>query len=453
MRTKGCAKPQEESRHIRGCGLQGANRVGRGNGSDLIGSLPQRGTGNVPVSMSFQPPKGTDDLSAPRSQAWRETLAQWDSWAGRYGYPLVMTPVFESTDLFERGVGDTTEVVTKQMYNFTDRGGRSLTLRPEGTAAVVRAYLNSGHQGAWKAAYAGPFFRYERPQGGRRRQFFQLGVEYLDVEAAQSDTEVIDLGHKYLSAVGVPGLTLMINSLGDPECRPAYVEALKTHLRSRENDLSDESRALIDRNPLRVLDSKRDREVVGEPPRMLDHLCDACANHFQAVLMSLDDLGIPHTQDDRLVRGLDYYTRTTFEWVAGDLDTAQNAVGGGGRYDGLAESIGGRPTPGVGFALGLDRIMLSLGDPESTHLDAYLVSEMGASQGLEVASQLRAAGLRVDFDTEGRSVKAQFRSARRAGAPVILVWRGEGQLVDIQTEDGRTEAPLEEVARWFTDQG
>jgi histidyl-tRNA synthetase len=204
---------------------------------------------------------------------------------------------------------------------------------------------------------------------------------------------------------------------------------------------------------LRVLDSKRDREVVGEPPRMLDHLCDACASHFQTVLRSLDDLGIPHTQDDQLVRGLDYYTRTTFEWIAGDLDTAQNAVGGGGRYDGLAESIGGRPTPGVGFALGLDRIMLSLGDPESTHLDAYLVSEMGSSQGLEVASQLRAAGLRVDFDTEGRSVKAQFRSARRTGAPVILVWRGEGQLVDIQTEDGRSEAPLEEVARWFTDQG
>ncbi len=403
--------------------------------------------------MSFQPPKGTDDLGAPRSQAWREALSKWDVWSGRYGYPLVMTPIFEATGLFERGVGENTEVVSKQMYTFTDRGGRSLTLRPEGTAAVVRAYLNSGQQGAWKGAYAGPYFRYERPQGGRRRQFFQLGVEYLDVESPQADAEVVELGHRYLSSVGVPGLALMINSLGDPNCRPAYVEALKTHLRSRMNDLSDDSRGLIDSNPLRILDSKKDRDVVGEPPRMLDHLCEACADHYRGVLALLDDLDIPYAQDDRLVRGLDYYTRTTFEWIGGDLDTAQNAVGGGGRYDGLSESIGGRPMPGVGFALGLDRIMLSLGDPESAHLDAYLISETGSSEGLEAASFLRAEGLRVDFDPDGRSVKAQFRSARRIGVPVILVWRGKSQPMDIQAENGRTEAPLEEVARWFADQG
>ena len=403
--------------------------------------------------MSFQPPKGTDDLSAPRSQAWREALTQWDDWSGRYGYPLVMTPVFESTDLFERGVGDTTDVVTKQMYTFTDRGGRSLTLRPEGTAAVVRAYLNSGQQGAWKGAYAGPNFRYERPQAGRRRQFFQVGVEYLDVEAPQADAEVVELGHRYLSAVGVPGLTLTINSLGDPTCRPVYVNVLKSYLKGLESDLSDDSRALIDRNPLRVLDSKKDREAIGEPPRMLDHLCSECADHYETVLKVLDDLGIPYTQDDRLVRGLDYYTRTAFEWVAGDLETAQNAVGGGGRYDGLAESIGGRATPGVGFALGLDRIMLATGDPELNHLDAYLVSEVGPSSALAASSRLRDEGLRVDCDTEGRSVKAQFRSARRIGVPVILVWKGEDQHVDIQTEKGRTELPLQEVVRWFTEQG
>jgi len=403
--------------------------------------------------MSFQPPKGTDDLFAPRSQAWREVLAQWDSWSERYGYPLVMTPVFESTSLFERGVGETTEVVSKQMYTFNDRGGRSLTLRPEGTAAVVRAYLNSGQQGAWKGAYAGPYFRYERPQGARRRQFFQLGVEHLDVESPQADAEVVELGHRFLSSVGVPILNLLVNSLGDEKCRPGYVPALQTHLRSRADDLSDDSRSLIDRNPLRVLDSKKDREVVGEPPRMLDHLCEACSDHYRIVLALLDDLEIPFTQDDRLVRGLDYYTRTTFEWIGGDLSTAQNAVGGGGRYDGLAESIGGRPMRGVGFALGLDRIMLSLGDPESTHLDAYLVSETGSADGLEVASFLRGEGLRIEFDTESRSVKAQFKSARRIGVPVILVWRGPNQSVDIQTESGRTEAPLEEVATWFTEQG
>lgn len=403
--------------------------------------------------MNFQPPKGTDDLSAPKSQAWREALSKWESWSGRYGYPLVMTPIFESTELFERGVGETTEVVTKQMYTFTDRGGRSLTLRPEGTAGVVRAYLNSGQQGSWKGAYAGPYFRYERPQAGRRRQFFQVGVEYLDIESPNADAEVVELGHRYLSDVGVPGLTLMINSLGDPQCRPEYVETLKTYLRSREKDLSDESRSLIDRNPLRVLDSKPDREVMREPPRMVDHLCEACSDHYRTLLALLDDLDIPFFQDHRLVRGLDYYTRTTFEWIGGDLDTAQNAVGGGGRYDGLAESIGGRPTPGVGFALGLDRIMLSMGDPDSSHLDAYLVSETGSGDGLAVASRLRADGLKVDFDTEGRSVKAQFRSARRIGVPAILVWKGEGQLMDIQRDDGRTEAPLEEVARWFTEQG
>lgn len=403
--------------------------------------------------MSFQPPKGTDDLTSPRSQAWREALSKWDTWSGRYGYPLVMTPVFEATELFERGVGDTSDVVTKQMYTFSDRGGRSLTLRPEGTAPVVRTYLNSGEQGAWKGAYAGPYFRYERPQAGRRRQFFQLGVEFLEVESPQADAEVIELGHRYLSSVGVPGLTLRINSLGDSVCRPAYTEALREHLREREDDLSEDSKNLITRNPLRVLDSVADREVVGDPPRMLDYLCEACAGHYSGVLALLDELGLEYTQDHRLVRGLDYYTRTTFEWVGGELNTAQNAVGGGGRYDGLAESIGGRFTPGVGFALGLDRIMLSLGDPEPAYLDAYLVSEVGSSQGLEAASQLRQDGLRVDCDTEGRSVKAQFRSARRSGVPTILVWKGEGQPVDIQTEGGRAEIPLEEVARWFKEQG
>ena len=403
--------------------------------------------------MSFQPPKGTDDLSAPKSQAWREALAQWDTWSGRYGYPLVMTPIFEATELFERGVGDTTDVVSKQMYTFADRGGRSVTLRPEGTAPVVRAYLNSGEQGAWKGAYAGPYFRYERPQAGRRRQFFQLGVEFLDVESSEADAEVIELGHRYLSSVGVPGLTLMINSLGDQTCRPAYTEILRDHLRERATDLSDDSRSLIDKNPLRVLDSVADREVVGDPPRMLDHLCEACSLHYQGVLSLLEGMEIPYVQDDRLVRGLDYYTRTTFEWVGGELSAAQNAVGGGGRYDGLAELIGGRPTPGVGFALGLDRIMLSLGDPEPAYLDAYLVSEVGASEGLRAASQLRNDGLRVDCDTEGRSVKAQFRSARRSGVATVFVWKGQGQAVDIQRQDERAEVPLEEVSRWFTEQG
>ncbi|HUF15917.1 MAG TPA: histidine--tRNA ligase [Acidimicrobiia bacterium] len=399
--------------------------------------------------MSFQPPKGTDDIIAPRSQAWRDALRSWETWSERYGYPLVSLPIFESTELFERGVGDTSEMVTKQMYTFTDQGGRSVTLRPEGTAGVVRAYLDSGHQGVWKGAYSGPFFRYERPQAGRRRQFWQVGVEHLDTASPIADVEVIELGFRYITDTGLSEVALLLNSIGDAVCRPGYVAALREYLRGRESELSPDGVGLIDRNPLRVLDSRVDRETVADAPRSIDHLCAACSDHYAAVKDGLQSLGIPYEEDSKLVRGLDYYTRTAFEYLATGLDAAQNAVGGGGRYDGLAGAIGGRPTPGVGFALGIDRIMLALGDPTRPHLDAYLVSETGPEDGLEVASRLRAAGVRVDFDTEGRSVRAQFRSAKRLEAPVIVVWRGDGHLVDIQGKDERAELSLEEVPSWF----
>ena len=399
--------------------------------------------------MSFQPPKGTDDLMAPESQVWRDVLKLWDDWSARFGFPLVMTPVFEATDLFQRGVGDTTEVVTKQMYTFEDRGGRSVTLRPEGTAGVVRAFLNSGHQGSWKGAYSGPFFRYERPQGGRRRQFWQVGVESLDVESPVADVEVVELGYRFLEAVGVPDVELLINSLGDSQCRPQYVETLRTFLRSKEAELSEDSIRLIEVNPLRVLDSKPDKGVLTNPPRMVDHLCDDCSKHYDAVKQSLDALGLSYKEDHGLVRGLDYYTRTTFEYIGRGLDTAQNAVGGGGRYDGLAEALGGRATAGVGFALGIDRIVLSLGDVGRPSVGAYLVSETGPEEATRVASRLRSEGMSLDFDSEGRSVKAQFRSARRLGAPVTLVWKGEGELIDVQTANDRHAMPIEEVAGWF----
>lgn len=399
--------------------------------------------------MNFQPPKGTDDVIAPASQAWRESLRSWESWSERYGYPLVNLPIFEATYLFERGVGDTSEVVTKQMYTFTDQGNRSVTLRPEGTAGVVRAYLNSGHQGVWKGAYSGPFFRYERPQAGRRRQFWQVGVEYLDSAGPVADTEVIELGYRFISDLGLNQVELLINSIGDPECRPTYVEALRTYLRDRADRLSADSVGLIDRNPLRVLDSKVDGDQLEDAPRTVDHLCVACAEHYASVKTGLAALGVPFREDPKLVRGLDYYTRTAFEYIATGLDAAQNAIGGGGRYDGLAEALSGRPTPGVGFALGFDRIMLALGDPELTYLDAYLVSETGPEEAIAVASMLRGEGLRVDFDAEGRSVKAQFRTARRLEVPVILVWKGKDQPVDVQTENERAEIPLQEVSNWF----
>lgn len=399
--------------------------------------------------MSFQPPKGTDDVIAPASQAWREALRSWETWSERYGYPLLSLPIFEATELFERGVGDTSEVVTKQMYTFTDQGGRSVTLRPEGTAGAVRAFLDSGHQGVWKGAYSGPFFRYERPQAGRRRQFWQVGVEYVGSKSPVADTEVIELGYRYVVSLGLNQVDLLINSIGDPNCRPGYVETLRSYLRGKESELSADSVSLIDRNPLRVLDSKVDRQVVVDAPRMIDHLCEECATHYKTVREGLSGLGVPFSEEPNLVRGLDYYTRTAFEYVATGLDTAQNAVGGGGRYDGLAEAIGGPPTPGVGFALGMDRIMLALGDPERAYLDAYLVSETGPEEALRVASQLRREGVRVDFDTEGRSVKAQFRTARRLEVPVVLVWKGDGRLVDVQTDSERAELPLQEVSNWF----
>jgi histidyl-tRNA synthetase len=405
--------------------------------------------------MSFRPPKGTFDVIAGSSQpisdpgAWRELLSTWEDWVRRFGYPLVMTPVFEATELFERGVGDTTEVVTKQMYTFTDKGGRSITLRPEATAGVVRAYLDSGAQGAWKGAYSGPMFRYERPQKGRYRQFFQVGVEYLDVESSTADAEVIELGFRYLEAVGVDNLELRVNSLGDKMCRPGYLKELRSYLNDHLDDLCDESRPLAEANPLRVLDCKVCSPQLGDAPMITDHLCRSCAEHYAEVKAILKDLAVPFIEDPRLVRGLDYYTRTAFEYIAVGLDAAQNAVGGGGRYDGLAESIGGRPTPGIGFSLGIDRIILAREGRPGPELDIFLVSEAPPSEALLAARVLRDHGLRVDFDAQGRSVKAQFRAATRSGAPATVVFKGDGEPADVRVGGARVEMPLEEVAAWM----
>lgn len=401
--------------------------------------------------MSFQPPKGTDDILAPRSAGWRRLFSLWEDWAARYGYPLVMTPIFEATDLFERGVGDTSEVVTKQMYTFTDRGGRSVTLRPEGTAGVVRAFLDSGAKGAWKGAYSGPMFRYERPQGGRRRQFWQVGVEYLDVEAPGADVEVVELGYRFLVDAGVPGLEVRINSLGDAVCRPAYVDELRAYLTERYDELCDDSKALVESNPLRVLDCKDCSPKLGDAPAMADRLCEPCAAHYQTVLTTLTRLDVPFVEDRRLVRGLDYYTRTAFEYISTTLEMAQNAVGGGGRYDGLAEAIGGRRAPGVGFALGVDRILLATGNPVSSDIDLFLVSEVAPEEALAAASMLRREGIRVDLDVEGRSVKAQFRAASRSGAPVTAVFRGPESPLDLRVGEERFDVEIGGIGSWLED--
>jgi histidyl-tRNA synthetase len=399
--------------------------------------------------MSFRPPKGTDDIGAPESNLWRDVLGEWERWADLFSYPLVLTPIFEATELFERGVGSDTEVVTKQMYTFTDRGGRSLTLRPEGTASVVRAFLDSGAKGPWKGSYSGPMFRHERPQAGRRRQFWQVGVEYLDVEGPTADAEVIELGYRFLTAVEVPGLDVVLNSLGDAVCRPGYVEMLRGYLDQKRDVLCEDSLSIVDINPLRVLDCQVCAPLLADAPAMKDHLCEPCAEHYAQVRKSLEGLEVPFVEDARLVRGLDYYTRTAFEYLATDLEAAQNAVGGGGRYDGLAESIGGRRAPGVGFALGVDRIVLaSTREPEG-RIDVYLVSESGPIEALIAASTLRRDELRVELDTEERKVEAQFKSASRLQARAVVVLPEGGDDVDVRIDGDRARMPLASVAKWL----
>ncbi len=405
--------------------------------------------------MNLRAPKGTDDILPPASRTWRQILRAWEDWAERFGYDLIQTPVFEQTEVFARGVGESTEVVQKQMYTFEDRGGRSLTLRPEGTAGVVRAYLESGGSGEMKVAYSGPMFRYERPQAGRRRQFYQVGVEYLGVASPEADAEVIEVGYRFIAEVGVPGLAVVINSLGDGECRPRYLAELRGWLADRRDELCEDSRSAMELNPMRVLDCKVCREVVSDAPAPVDFLCTSCQAHFAAVKNRLRQNGIPFREDPRLVRGLDYYTRTAFEYIGTELDAAQNAVGGGGRYDGLAEALGGSPAPGVGLALGIDRILLaSKAEPPST-LDGFvvIVDEVRRDQAMGLVSGLRQAGVRVDAVADARSMKAQFRAADRRGAPAVVIvgdeWDGGMVAVkDLATGDQET-VEIGKVAAWL----
>ncbi|MDH3607479.1 MAG: histidine--tRNA ligase [Acidimicrobiia bacterium] len=407
--------------------------------------------------MSFRPPKGTDDILPPDSRQWRRVLGTFEELAERYGYDLAITPLFEATEVFERGVGEGTDVVQKEMYTFEDKGGRSITLRPEATASMMRAYLDSGSQIPMKLAYSGPMFRYERPQAGRRRQFWQVGVEYLGEDSAEADVEVIDLGYRFYNAIGLGGLEVQVNTLGDAESRVAYRAILVEYLTSIADQLSEDSQRRITTNPLRVFDSKEDGDKLIGAPSPVDYLSDDARRHYEQVQAGLDRLRIPYVQKPRLVRGLDYYTRTVFEYVATGLDTAQNAVGGGGRYDGLAEVLGGRPTPAVGFSLGIDRIILALGEPaagDRTVLDAFVVvaDDERWRQGFELVAELRSAGLRADIDLGRRSVKAQFKSADRRKAAAALVvgeeWE-DGEVTAKQLESGIEErVKAEQIVAW-----
>jgi len=396
----------------------------------------------------FRAPVGTRDVLPPESARWSALVASFAAQVERAGYGLVLSPMFEDVGVFER-VGEGTDVVRKEMYDFEDKGGRRVALRPEGTASVVRAYVQHRPTPPFKAWYAAPNFRYERPQAGRFRQHHQLGVEALGTDDADLDVEVVALARSVCASLGLTRVTLLLNSLGDDVCRPAYLDALGAFLSTAA--LCDEHRDGFTKNPLRVLDCKRDacRAATAEAPRLLDNLCEPCATHFARVRAGLDSLGIAYQLQPRLVRGLDYYTRTTFELAADALESAQNAVGGGGRYDKLAEALGGPPTPGIGFGLGIERLLLAcdaegtFSGPESA-VAVWVVDTTDGSAALALTHELRAAGVAADRSFDGRSMRSQFKSADRSGARVALVVggteaeSGEVTLRDLLSGEQRT---------------
>jgi len=383
-------------------------------------------------------PRGTADLYPPESARWQELESRAHALARRYGYGLIRTPTFEATELFERGVGETTDIVEKEMYTFTDKGGRSMTLRPEWTAPVVRAVLehNLLALGPQRLYYIGPIFRYERPQKGRLRQAHQFGIECFGFAGPEADVETIALGNELIRSYGL-NVELAINTIGDEVCRPRYREALFAHFAPHRETLSADSQRRLDRNPLRILDSKapEDRALVETAPTMLDVLCEPCAAHFASVRTMLDALGIAYRVDPKIVRGLDYYTRTVFEFISGDLG-AQSTVCAGGRYDGLVAELGGPPTPGVGFGLGLERFSMLLEErsagttPEAAGIAVVALGVAARERAAPLIAALRRIGdLPVTIDYNDAKIGAQFKKAERANARVAIIL-GDNELAN-----------------------
>jgi histidyl-tRNA synthetase len=373
-------------------------------------------------------PTGTRDVLWPESWRWEVLVATFAGQVEAAAYGLVLNPMFEYASVFRRGIGDDSDVVGKEMYEFADRDGQLLALRPEGTASVVRAFVQHHPVPPYKAWYVTPAFRHERPQAGRYRQHHQVGIEALGVADADLDVEVVALADGFFRAAGLSRFVLKVNSMGDGTCRPGYLALLAEVLTERRDQLCDEHRDRVAANPLRVLDCKRPacRAATEDVPRLVDHLCDACRVHHRRVLEGLDALGVPYEPDHRLVRGFDYYTRTTFEFASAAIEAAQNGIGGGGRYDGLVEMLGGPPTPGIGFGIGIERVLLAC-DAEGAlpavppALDAYVVDTAGGVAARDLTAELRRAGLRADRAFEGRSMKSQMKTADRSGARLALI--------------------------------
>jgi histidyl-tRNA synthetase len=405
------------------------------------------------MATPFKAPTGTRDTLPPESRRWEALVAAFAGAAGRAGFGLLQSPTFEDLGVFER-VGEGTDIVTKEMYDFEDKGGRRIALRPEGTAPVVRAYLEHHPTDPWKVWYAAPTFRYERPQAGRYRQHHQLGVEVLGSVDADVDVEVIALAWDFLTEIGLRRVNLLVNSMGEPEDRVRYAGVLQAFFREHLDAIAEADREKVDHHPLRVLDSKRPATaaVVAGAPRPAEHLSDAAKAHFERVQAGLTALGIPFTVEPRLVRGLDYYTRTTFELQAEALDAAQNAVGGGGRYDGLAEALGGPSTPGMGFGMGVERLLLAA-DAEGVwpepgpRVDVFVVDVTGGERARDLTSALRRSGLGADRGFDGRSMKSQMRAADRSGAHfAAIVGEDEAEAGVVTLRDLRSDRPQEQVS-------
>jgi histidyl-tRNA synthetase len=414
---------------------------------------------------TFRAPRGTRDLLPDERARMARLEAIADHLATRYGYRPMETPLFEQAAVFERGIGEVTDVVEKELYRLQARTdeGEEWALRPEATAGIVRAYVQHGMQ-TWpqpvKVSLTGPMFRYDRPQAGRYRQFWQWDVEAIGDPGPGVDAELIELGLSFYREVGLPEAQVLLNSIGDPHCRPAYLKELVTYFRRHEAALPETERARLGTNPLRLLDSKAPAmaAINAKAPKLVDRLCDACGAHFAAVRDHLDRIGVPYRLEPGLVRGLDYYTRTAFEFYRPGALGQQQALGGGGRYDGLVELLGGKPTPGIGFALGLDRVILALdetggAEPVDVRPLAVIVGADPAAtaERLRVATELRAAGLSVHADLATRKLGRQLEGAGREGAHFAVILGdeladGQVQLRDLEAGTQRI-VPVADLAR------
>jgi histidyl-tRNA synthetase len=409
----------------------------------------------------FRAPIGTADVLPPESAQWTALVSTFAERASRYGFDLVITPIFEHLEVFQR-VGESTDVVRKEMYDFEDKGGRRIALRPEGTAGVARAFAQHHPTVPWKVWYVAPHFRYERPQKGRFRQHFQVGAEVLGVDDPQLDVEVIALAHGFYGALGLREFTLSINSMGDEGDRARYAAALTEYLLQHGDTLGDTFRERVAANPIRVLDSKDPdwQDVIEHAPQITECLGDDARAHFEAVQHGLDRLGIAYEINPRLVRGLDYYTSTTFEFSSQALDAAQNGIGGGGRYDGLVEQMGGKPTPGIGFGIGIERVLIACA-AEDVQLGAAPTADVYVVDGMDnptevtlLVTELREDGMRAERGYGSRSFRKQLEAANKSRARYTVVLgrqeaeRGAVGVKDMESGD-QVDVPRELVAGWL----